>query len=232
MFLLSDESINYTIKVVGMISINESEFFELENSIARLRFKERYFEEIKWNTFSVDSIEFYKKLIPLFFKFRSARFHSNSFLTEHDQYKVSYRLIESISWKLNDENIKEDFNIIFDETSKGLEELEMTQKYLKLSGRFHHNLLCCNQVDSKSFNTLQLADLLTGSLAYKLNLGNDSKCQKHIAKNTFIRKLEELDENLQLDIPASHALYQRWDYFERKIQHYNLHLNHFKRFVP
>lgn len=216
--VLSDESIRYNRKVVGAISISLDDFYKLEEAVTRYRFENKIFAEIKWEKVKNDGkyINCYLKIIKMAFSVPSLRFHSNSFTGS--QFKASYALVRSISWKLKRLNYFDDIGILFDKCEE--KETVITRERLNRDQDFYNNIIFCTDTDSKIFNTMQIADLLTGCMAYKLNVVNglidDEQINEHKLK--FIKQVELMDDGLEIDT----ALTNLWGYDQKKIQHFNL----------
>lgn len=227
MFIVCDESKQGKCSVLGGVSISKDEAIEFEKKCFIMRYESMVFGEVCWKNITSKGkyLDFYLDLIRNFFSFPTARFHSNSYTG--NQYKVGYVLIRSISWKLKKIKLLPELNILFDATGKiGKEEIETTRQILNKAygytgtGRVYHKIRMCNQTDSNVINLCQIADLLTGAVAYKIAIKEDSKNNNQI-KDYFVSEIEKIDNNQDI-LLSIHA--KLWNYNERKIQHYNLHL--------
>lgn len=152
------------------------------------------------------------------------RFHSTSFYGEelHDKYKVYYRLCTSIEWKLKDQKIVSPILYYIDYHSKGKTEIKKIENYISKDKQFQNCEISVKEIKSDVLNCLQIADFLTGCMSYKIN-ARLKHCRTHPQKEAFVRELEKLDKKFDLDESSTNK-YQKWDYLECKIQHYNLHL--------
>lgn len=232
MLVFSDESVDWPIKVVGAISITDEDYIELESKIHKLRVEYRDFDEIKWNNQPKSRNDFYYEVIGLFFKLESARFHSTSFSIQQNQRKVQYKLCQTISWKMFDAKVFSPLFIYLDKCGKkGSAEVNLMRKYFERSylypvsrnyPKLHHKVMRCEETASHVTSAMQIADLFSGCAAYELNLGKSRKCQKRLFRDEFIFNLKKLDNGYDLTAPSPNA-YAKWNYFERKFQHYNLH---------
>lgn len=228
MFIVCDESKQGNSSVIGGISISVKQALEFEKECFKKRYNEMVFGEISWkcNNSRGKYQDFYLDLIRLFFSFSSARFHSNSYTG--NQYKVGYALIKSISWKLAKIGIFSPLDILFDGTGElGKKEIEITRKkltdaYTKTDPqhKVYHEIRMCNQTDSNVINLCQIADLLTGAVAYKIAL-KEGSIPNVEARDYFIQEIEKMDGNMDISFSIPHKL---WKYNEKRIQHYNLHL--------
>lgn len=216
--VLSDESIKYNRKVVGAVSVSLEDFYELEKSIAAYRIENKIFGEIKWEKVKNDGkyVNCYLKIIERAFNLSSFRFHSNSFTG--NQFTASYALVRSISWKLKRLNYTGDMGILFDKCEN--KETAVTRERLNVDHDFYNNIIFCTDTDSKIFNTMQIVDLLTGCMSYKINLINNEIKPNEINEHkiSFIKRVESMDDNLEIDT----SLGSVWGYNQKKIQHFNL----------
>ena len=156
-------------------------------------------------------------------KLHSARFHSNSYKDQQKQYQVSYKLVHIVAWKLADIGVVDDLYTFFDRTTKGVTQVSKTKAYLEKQKNLMQNIAICEEIPSHLLSVCQMADFFTGCMAYKLNVGQAEKCREHIRKNQIINWLESMDQGFPLDLQSTNP-YGRWNYYERKFQHYNLHL--------
>lgn len=214
--ILSDESVKYRLKVVGAISLILSDFYTLESEINKLRVENKLFGEIKWEKVKNDGkyINTYLHMLNVAFNLKSLRFHSNSF--SGNQFKAGYALVRSISWKLKKIKYMDEVGILFDKCQD--KETKTTREILEYAPDFYNKLMFCTDTDSKIFNTMQLTDILTGCMAYKLNVinGNITNVNKH--KISFIEKVELKVDGLDMETSFSSL----WDYDAKKIQHFDL----------
>ena len=214
--ILSDESTEYSKKIVGAVSISLNDFYILENFITKFRVDHKLFGEIKWEKVKTEGnyVDNYLQITQNALNLPSFRFHSNCY--SGNQYKASYALVRSISWKLSNCGYKDSVGILFDEREK--REVEITRDLLNKDRDFHHQVLFCTETGSKIFNTMQIADLLCGCLSYKINCGVKNITKINKCKNDFIKEIEKIDKGLELELTFG-AL---WKYDSKKIQHFNL----------
>lgn len=215
--ILSDESTKYSKKIVGAISISLDAFYSLEKWILEYRIENKIFGEIKWEKVKCKGRYFncYLEIIDKVLNTPGVRFHSDSY--SGGQYEASYALVRSISWKLTNCGYRGDVGILFDE--KDSAQVDITRDLLSGDSRFKHNVIFCTETDSKVFNTMQVVDLICGSLSYKINCVLKSGCDTNSAKVDFIKSVESIDTGLEMDLSFG----KLWDYNDsKKIQHYYL----------
>jgi len=226
MLIVCDESTQGNCSVLGGVSISKDEAIEFERKCFIMRFDSMVFGELCWKSITSKGkyLDFYLDLIRTFFSFPTARYHSNSYTG--NQYRVGYSLIRSISWKLENCRLYPELNILFDETGKiGKEETEITRHKLNEAynhigkGRVYHKIRMCNQTDSNVINLCQIADLLTGAVAYKIAI-KEGSIDKNSVNDYFISEIEKIDDKQDISFSFTGKL---WNYNEKKIQHYNLH---------
>lgn len=215
--ILSDESTEFTRKVVGAISIPLDVFIELEDWFVKYRLNNRLFAEIKWDKVRCEGKYFrcYLELINKVLSQPEIKFHCNSYGGE--QYKASYALVRSISWKLSNYGYTDPVGILFDE--KEGKEVDLTREYFSKDHKFHHEVLFCTESNSTIFNTMQITDLLCGCLAYKINCSSGEIDVQSLAKHKFIKEVEKMDSGLEMELTFS----PMWKYGDdKKIQHFIL----------
>lgn len=233
MYIFSDESMDRTIKIVGAVSAKLSEMLEFEQEVFLLRAKYNDFDEIKWNNLPKSRTEFYLDVVDLFFKYKSLRFHSNSFLYESFQHQVQYKLIQSITWKLKKIGYKQQCYVKLDEigkkSKKSVENMNRMFRQHRDSiylGNYQKQNTLENDIDISECSShvstmLQLADLFSGAVMYELN---QDEVERTKFKDYLQRKLIEGDINEPLGLSSANSQ-KLWGYYERKFQHYNLHAN-------
>jgi len=215
--ILSDESTEYSKKIVGAISVPIDIFYNLETWLNKFRIKNKLFAEIKWGKIKNNGkyVRSYLKMIEKTLSYTEVKFHSNCY--KGDQYKASYVLVRSISWKLKHYGYLDQLGILFDE--KDHKEVAKTSKLLNTDRNFYHKILFCTESDSKIFNIMQIVDLLCGCMAYKINyLSGEIKVVNKFKMN-FIKEVEKIDNGFDLNL----ALSGMWQYNDtKKIQHFDL----------
>jgi hypothetical protein len=213
--ILCDESTEYSNKIVGAVSLTVEDFYKLEDYLTRYRLNKVLFGEIKWVKLGSPgkNHECILHLIEYAMTLSSFRFHSNQY--SGNQHSAQYALVRSISWKLQNAGYKDVVGILVDKIEKG--QIEITKERLNYDHRFKHKINFCIELDSKSFNTLQIVDLLCGCMAYKINILNKGK-QSNKCKREFITRVEQLDSSLPIDLTQAGL----WGYGQKKIQHYCL----------
>jgi len=220
MFVALDECTEWERKIIGAISISVTEAEKFENECFKLRFDHMIFGEIKWDKLKREGhyFDFYKKFLETFFKYKTSRFHSNSF--KRNQHTAAYALARSIIWKLQRIGFNGSISFLFDSNGdKGREESIKTRELFNKDSTIKIKIRMCNQGNSTIINLLQVADLICGAVAYKLAVNNNEILSPNKAKMELIEFLESLDNNL--DITAS-LNSKMWGYYEKKIQNYNL----------
>ncbi len=219
MFLLFlDESIKGPRNIVGSISISKDDFIKFESECIGLRLDNRVFAELKWEKVGNEGkyFDFYLAIIKKLFSFKSARFHSYEY-TEN-KYRVAYALIRSVSWKLQKIKHSGPLGVLFDEDGpKGKKEIETSKEFFKKDKQFKHSLLFYTQTNSALFNVLQITDIITGAMAYKIN--KQYHRFNNQTKEKFLKTLEVLNENEDISLCSPEGL---WPYYSRKVQHHNL----------
>lgn len=155
--------------------------------------------------------DFYLDVLKLAFETPSLRFHSNCFVG--NRYKAGYALVRSISWKLKRKKYVGDVGILFDKSESN--EIAITRKLLNEDHNFYNNVVFCTETDSKSFNAMQVVDLLTGCMSHKINCISRGTTD---TKHKFIHAVEDMDNSLKMDM----TLTTLWDYDFKKVQHFNL----------
>lgn len=214
MVISCDESKEYPLKVVGSISIPLEDFYSFESAINRLRVEKRVLGEIKWCNIKDEGnyFDFYLDMIKILFSYPKVRFHSNSY--KSDQYRASYALIRSISWKMTQIKANNELKILFDENDKvGFKEVKKTKERFCKDHTFYHKIFFCEQINSCTFNIMQATDILTGAIAHQLNK------KPNAVKNLFIERIQKEIDGGELITLSSNTL---WNYNSKKIQHYNL----------
>jgi hypothetical protein len=219
MFLLFlDESTHWPKKVIGAVSILKDDFIKFEAEYIRLRLDEKVFGELKWEKVGNEGkyFNFYLYSIKKLFSFNSVRFHSYEY--SGDKYRAAYALIRSISWKLQRIKHSGPLGILFDEYGDtGKREIEKSKECFKNDAAFNHSLSFYTQTKSALFTILQMTDIITGAMAYRVN--KDHHKLSNPIKNKFVKHLESLDKNEDLSLCSPQGL---WPYNSKKIQHHNL----------
>lgn len=230
MLLFSDESNEWTIKVVGMLSLSIDDYIKLESKTHEIRAKYRDFLEIKWTQLPKARTDFYAEVINIFFSLKTARFHSNSYTDKNTQYHIQRRLCESVSWKLSKAGFTGNLDIFLDRVDKhSRKKVEEMKDIFDAAGTtrstksIHPKVNKCEEIDSEITTAMQLTDLFTGCLAYELNQGTDIKCKKTQFKTKLLKYLIKVTDGQQLS-QSSPAASGFWGYNQRKFQHYNLHI--------
>lgn len=214
--ILSDESTEFPRKVVGAISIPLESFYELEDWFTKFRVDNKLFGEVKWEKIQSPGkyLNCYLDMIQKTLSIPGVKFHSNCY--SGGQYKASYALVRSISWKLSNYGYHDSVAILFDELS--CSEVDLTRDYLNGDRRFRHDVLFCTESDSTVFTTMQVVDLICGSLAYKINKLSGKVVATKV-KDYFVGKVDEIDGDLGIELNFS----PMWAYSDpKKIQNFDL----------
>jgi hypothetical protein len=213
MFLALDESKEYSKKVFGALVLPKEKLSELEKEWVELRLKHKLFAEIKWERID----QYYRRyfdFLDLFFKYKSAAFHSICFREQDKSYNSAYLLIRSISWKIENEGINKALFILFDESgSIGEKETKKIKEIAETDSRFKLKIEFCNQGTSHILGALQIADIITGATATRINNITVGK-----EKNSIIKYLESKNNGFQLGWPGGVKLTGLYEY---KISHFN-----------
>lgn len=169
MFLALDESTEYSGRVFGAFSLPNEELSGFEKEWVELRLKHKLFGEIKWHNIN----QYYKRyfdFLDLFFKREKASFHSIRFREKDKKYNSAYVLIKEISWKMENAGMNEPLFVLFDENGNlGEREMKKIKEIAEIDRKFKLKIDFCNQGKSHVLGALQIADIITGATATKIN---------------------------------------------------------------
>ena len=212
MFLALDDSYKHPKKVFGAVLLPKQEVSELEKDWTELRFQHKLFGEIKWD--SIDkNYKKYFDFLNLFFNQKKATFHSICFQNPSQRYKSAYLLIRAITWKMRNARIYEPIFVLFDNFGNiGKMEVEKIKEFAKKDREFKLDIEFCNQGASHLLAPLQIADVITGATASKIN--NISLREEKIATIKYI-------ESKNNGIPLGWSGNRFPRLYEYKIHHFN-----------
>ena len=220
MFLSIDESFNSKKMVLGGIVSPISSIPKYEKHFAALRIEKKIFGEVKWTNIDQYSKR-YTEFLDIFLNDTNSTYHSICYSQNAKKYHAAYTLIRTVTWKIenycrrrNDFSLlKEPFYVLFDnDEEKGRIGTKEIKKIKEGDRNFKIPLYFCNQGASHVIGHLQLTDLLTGAISYRVNNLTPNKNQKLIIDH-IIKKNEGIDLNFSADkLPGL---------YEYKIQMFN-----------
>jgi len=164
----------------------------LKQAIRRLREAHNTWGEIKWNCVSVPRLDFYRRLVALFFdndvrfrcivvereKVNLVRYHQ----ADHELgfYKFYYQLLHH--W-IKDFN---EYAIFLDYKKNRVPDRLQTLRRVLSAANLTSKISCVQAIPSRESVLIQMADLFTGAVGYKLHEHSES-----CAKTEIIRKIEQ-----------------------------------------
>ncbi len=184
---LSDQTDQYF--TVGILKMSQP--YYLQSKLIFERSKIRFYDELKFNKLSKNSINFAKIVIDALFETRSIGFYSYSISTKSDYYQKNFsanpwKTYEQITLKVLEASLSDQEVIILIAdhvtTPKDIRfEVEIKKVFNQKKNRLALAGVC--RFDSKSNDLLQLVDLLIGAITYdikftkKLVSGSKSKLE-------------------------------------------------------
>lgn len=173
---------NYT--VIGGIWIPKAYRISLKLELNKIKHNHLVFGEMKWNKVSPAFLDLYKEVVTFFFQNQNIRYRAiiiNSANVDHARfnngcgelgfYKFYYQLIHH--W-LNPNN---QYDIFVDYKVNGYKyRINELEKIL----RYSNNVKSVQALPSHESIGIQLADILTGAIASKLNNETTSQSKKEI----------------------------------------------------
>lgn len=190
--LLSTRRPSATYMLLGSLWLPASKRIELKGSIHRLRDRHKVGGEFKWQKVSPSRLAFYKELVDLYLqegtqlRFRCLAVDHNDvnlkLYHEDDQelgfYKFYYQLLHHWILDFNSYQIFLDFK-----STRRRDRLQTLQRCLTRSN-LSSQIDTVQAVRSRESVLLQLADLLTGIAAYRLNAQETNTSAKtHLVKH-------------------------------------------------
>ena len=170
-FLLWDESEDGDRKILGGVLLPDAMLPDFERDFVSARMEHKLFGEIKWIRIDKKYKEEYCKFVDLFLDYKEMTFHAISYTGGDDKYQgVAYTLIRYVVWKMKQAGIQESLTVLFDNDGfSGREGSEWIRSKAKSNHLLKDTLLFCNQGASHVLGVLQIADLLSGSVASTVN---------------------------------------------------------------
>mgnify|MGYP001021838431 CR=1 FL=1 len=202
MFFSIDESCDNQTKILGGVLSPNDNIPEYEKKFAQLRIENKLFGEIKWG--EIDQYaERYVKFLDIFLDDTTSTYHSICYRDNSGKYHAAYSLIRTVTWKIenycrkiNDFTyMKEPFYVLFDNNeSEGQIGTSEIKEINPRDPNFKIPLDFCNQGTSHIIGHLQLTDLLTGAVSYRVNNLSPNKNQARIIDH-IISKNQGIDLN-------------------------------------
>ena len=171
----------------------DEELPNFEKDFVSLRMEYKLFGEIKWTSIDKKYKEEYCKFIDLFLRGKKMSFHAITYTESDDKYKnAAYTLIRYVVWKMKQADIQEPLWVLFDNDGPlGKEGTEWIQEKARHNYLLKHTLSFCNQGASHVLGILQVADLLSGSVASAVN--NTSTSHKQFVRDHVLQASNSIE---------------------------------------
>ena len=173
------------VMVNGAILAHESAVEQINRDIKALKYKHKYYNELKWTKLLLSRKEFYKELIDYFFssdmKFK-ATFIPNKKENVHNLYGYNhdefYYIVYFYTMR-NFMNISHDYKIYLD-----YKDMNGGKRIKKLQEKLGRNSNKCDIyiIQSQESQMLQLCDLFIGAISYKnrTDIAHDSEIKNFV----------------------------------------------------
>lgn len=218
--LLSSQHPPVPYLVIGSLWLRSEDRLEFKDTIHALRDKHKIGGEFKWQKVSPSRLEFYRELVEWFMSIESERLRFRCIAVEHEKvnlvkfhgsdqelgfYKFYYQMLHHWILDFNEYSIFCDFKQ--NRMRNRLHVLQSCLDYSNLSSVVGN----VQAVRSEESVLIQLADVLTGATAARLNdtLKADSAKEK-IA--------EQIELSIQHQIKATHKNEQKFNVFMINLQ--------------
>lgn len=182
MYLILDESLRETDKVIGCVCIPDDIFEELEAKALAYRIKNNLWGEVKWKAINSAYAAKIIGFLDIYLQHPMVTFHTWAYKefpaskridiygrTDVNEifYSQCYALLRSTMDSCFAETKKFDFRILADSTGKAgeINYQKMREMFAKDRRTNHFRLNSCIPVDSKALNAVQAIDLVTGAIA-------------------------------------------------------------------
>ncbi|MBI5530402.1 MAG: hypothetical protein HY918_02785, partial [Candidatus Doudnabacteria bacterium] len=168
-------------KVLGAFALPTNLLADFECEFIKFRIKNKCYAEFKWSKVTPTYVNKYKEFLDLFFSNSKATFHAICYRTRSQKFKAAYLLLRALARKIILAKPSSSLIIIFDENQKlGVVETKKIKEFAKKDLYFKLPIDYCNQTSSHTLGVLQIADILSGALATKINGGDISKPHKEL----------------------------------------------------
>lgn len=187
------------IMCMGAIVVPNSEFDFYKSEIKRIKRKYGILHELKWNTVSRTRLKMYEEILQFFFQssmtFRCILIKNKSLINDHilervEYNKFYYSIIEHLIRLIirHNDGVSNSYRIFLDlKDNKGKNQLVSIYDDLASKIENGNKIISLQNIRSHESQFIQLADIITGAIAYKARGLNGSE-----AKLSIVNIIENL----------------------------------------
>lgn len=192
MLITGDESITYSKKVYGFVCANEKVFCDFESKVFSLRLEHKLWGEISYKKLPNTNhqlFDAYRNFIKIFLDTEGLQYYSIIYTKPNFQEllnsghlekyiqnlrysyhgRMIYFLCNHIAYVIYKAGIREDLTILGDESSLFNKEWGIIKEFLEPKYYCKENMIYATFGNSAVSSGIQLADILTGLIASKVN---------------------------------------------------------------